>query len=181
MLTWGQWQELTTWGWRPEFHLEFQPGGTQVMATRSHKGDENAYGKNVSRERGGLRIRLQGILVLQAVEIKKKCRRWEDSQEHAVTLATRRGGAKLSVSAETKQRWWVDWSSALLSFTEHTAMMHPYNSCFKKDVIYLWLETEIQGEKHQCERETSIACFEYVLGLGTEPSSQAGALTGRKQ
>ena len=50
---------------------------------------------------------------------------------------------------------------------------------FFKDFIYLkekGREGEQEGEKHGCERETSICCLWYVPSLGLEPAIQAYAL-----
>ena len=37
-----------------------------------------------------------------------------------------------------------------------------------------------RGEEHQCERETPISCLSYAPHLGTEPATQACALTGNQ-
>ena len=39
-------------------------------------------------------------------------------------------------------------------------------------------EGEREKEKHQCEREALISCLSYTPSSGTEPATQAGALTG---
>ena len=54
----------------------------------------------------------------------------------------------------------------------------------KKDFIYVFLEVgeerKKEGEKHLCERETSISCLFYAPWLGIEPTAQACALIGNQ-
>ena len=41
-------------------------------------------------------------------------------------------------------------------------------------------EREGERERHRCEKETSIGCLSYVPQPGTEPATQARALTGNR-
>ena len=49
---------------------------------------------------------------------------------------------------------------------------------FKKIFIFREGKGGREGEKHPCERETSIGCLSCATQLGMEPKTQARALTG---
>ena len=51
---------------------------------------------------------------------------------------------------------------------------------FIKRFYQFFLERGREGEKHQCEGETSIGCLSYVPQPGTEPATQTCAQTGNR-
>ena len=48
---------------------------------------------------------------------------------------------------------------------------------FFRFYLFIFRERVREGEKHQCDRETSIGCLFHVPHPGTEPTTQAYALT----
>ena len=72
-----------------------------------------------------------------------------------------------------KQHFITKFGSSLLFFNPHP---HLWLTDFKERRR----EGEREGEKHQCERETPIGCLSFALQPGTEPVTQACALTGNR-
>ena len=61
----------------------------------------------------------------------------------------------------------------------HFLSLYPFHSFCFKDFLHLFiLERGRAGEKQWCERETSISCLS-LLHLGSWPTTQACALTGK--